>query len=281
MRPRPLDHAGVAGAPAKGLRADRIHVRHEGGDRDVLRDVSVQLEPGEILALVGPNGSGKSTLLAALAGELAPQRGSVTLDGIACHRYPRRRFARRVARLPQEPQAPAGLSVLELVRLGRFAHRALLEPLHAADERRAWWAMRRLEIDDFAARPVASLSGGERRRAWLAMVLAQGAEILLLDEPTSALDLLHEWEILALLAEINRSEGIGMIVSLHDLSHAARIAHRSLVLHRGRVYDVGRPEVCLAPDLLRDVFQVDACLVGEDADRRIHVKGRALPLRSL
>ena len=265
----------------KGLRAERIHVRHEGGDRDVLRDVSMHLEPGEILALVGPNGSGKSTLLAALAGELTPHRGTVTLDGEPCHRIHRRRFARRVARLPQEPQAPPGMTVRELVRLGRFAHRSLLAALQVEDEGRVQWAMRRLEIDDFASRPVMTLSGGERRRAWLAMVLAQGAAIVLLDEPTSALDLLHEWEILELLREINREEGISVVVSLHDLAHAARIAHRSVVLHRGRVYDVGPPDVCLDPDLLRDVFRVEAELVGADGDRRIVVKGRGLPIRSL
>lgn len=265
----------------KGLRAERIHVRHEGGERDVLRDVSVHLEPGEILALVGPNGSGKSTLLAALAGELAPHRGAVSLDGEPCHRMARRRFARRVARLPQEPQAPPGMLVRELVRLGRFAHRSPLAALGLEDEGRVQWAMRRLEIDDFASRPVMTLSGGERRRAWLAMVLAQGAGIVLLDEPTAALDLLHEWEILELLREINREEGISIVVSLHDLAHAARIAHRSVVLHRGRVYDMGPPEVCLDPDLLRDVFRVEAELVGEDADRRILVKGRGLPIRSL
>ncbi len=265
----------------KGLRAERVHVRHDGADRDVLRDVTVSLEPGEILALVGPNGSGKSTLLATLAGELVPHKGTATLDGVACHRVPRRTFARRVARLPQEPQAPPGLTVRELVRLGRFAHRSPIAPLRAEDEHRVQWALRRLEIDDFASRPVMSLSGGERRRAWLAMVLAQGAQMLLLDEPTSALDLLHEWEILELLVELNREEGIAIVVSLHDLAHAARIAHRAVVLHRGRIYDVGPPEVCLDPDLLRDVFRVEAALIGDGADRRIHVKGRGLPVRSL
>jgi iron complex transport system ATP-binding protein len=263
------------------LRAERVHLRHAGAERDSVRDVSLAVEPGEVLALVGPNGSGKSTLLAGFARDLVPRSGRVLLDGRDVWKLPRRAFARAVARLPQDPAYPEGLRVEALVATGRYAHRGALLPLGPADRRAIREALGALDLADLRLRAVETLSGGERRRAWLAMVLAQGAGTLLLDEPTASLDVRQQWEVLLLLGRLNRERGTTLVVSLHDLEQAAAVAQRVAVLHRGRLYDVGAPERCIRPEMLRDVFGVDADVSKDDGFLRIRVRGPADPLRSL
>jgi iron complex transport system ATP-binding protein len=263
------------------LEAQRIHARPPAGEHDVLRDVSLSVRAGEILALLGPNGSGKSTLLAVLGGELAPRQGHVLLDGADVRRMPRRRFAQRVARLPQEPACPEGLSVGALVASGRHPYRGLLAPLGADDRRAIGSALSAMGLSDLAHRPVERLSGGERRRVWLAMVLAQETELLLLDEPTAALDLRQQWEVIDLLARISRERGVGVLAALHDLEQAAALAQRVAVMQRGRIYEVGPPERCLREETLRDVYQVDARVSKEDGALRLRVRGPADPFRSL
>jgi iron complex transport system ATP-binding protein len=263
------------------LWAERVHLRHPGADRDSVRDVSLEVHAGEVLALVGPNGSGKSTLLAGFARDLPPRSGRVLLGGGDVWRRPRRAFARAVARLPQDPGCAEGLRVEALVESGRYAHRGALLPLGPGDRRAVREALAALDLGELRLRAVETLSGGERRRAWLAMVLAQGAGALLLDEPTAALDVRQQWEVLLLLGRLNRERGTTLVVSLHDLEQAAALAHRVAVLHRGRLYDVGPPERCIGPEMLRDVFGVDADVTQEDGRLRVRVRGPADPLRSL
>jgi iron complex transport system ATP-binding protein len=263
------------------LRAERVHLRHVSAERDSLRDVSLAARRGEVLALVGPNGSGKSTLLAALARDLEPRSGRIWIGDTDAWRLSRRAFARSVARLPQDPVCPEGMRVEALVTTGRYARRGPLLPLTAEDRRAVRDAVAALDLADLRQRPVETLSGGERRRAWLAMVLAQGAEILLLDEPTAALDVRQQWEVMLLLGRLNRERGVTLVVSLHDLELAAALAHRVAVLHRGRLYDVGAPEQCIRSEMLRDVFGVDAEVTKEDGLLRVRVHGPADPLRSL
>jgi iron complex transport system ATP-binding protein len=256
-------------------------VRHRGSERDALRDVSLELVRGEVLALVGPNGSGKSTALAALARSLPPRAGSVQLDDRDVWRWSRRGFARRVARLAQSPACPPGLRVEELVESGRHARRAWLAPPTPADRAAVREALRLLDLLDLRRREVERLSGGERRRAWIALVLCQQAEVLLLDEPTAALDLRHQQEVLALLARLNREHERTIAVVLHDLEQAAALAHRVAVMHRGRLYEVGPPERVIREEMLRDVYGVDARITKEDGHMRLRVLGPADPVRNL
>lgn len=260
---------------------ERVHLRHPGADRDAVRDLSLQVHAGEVLALVGPNGSGKSTLLAGLGDEIRPEQGTVRFDGQELRRIGRRALARRVARLPQEPAAPEGLRVEELVRGGRHPHVGAFSRYAGSDERAIREALRAMDLLDLVRRKLETLSGGERRRAWLAMVLAQEPEVLLLDEPTTALDLRHQWEVLDLVARVNRDRGVTVVLSLHDLEQAVAHAHRVAVIHRGRLYDVGPPEECLSEETLRDVFGVDARVEKQDGAIRIRVLGPGDPLRNL
>ena len=263
------------------LRAHRVTARHPGTDRDVLRDVSVEVRPGEILAFLGPNGSGKSTLIGVLAGHIEPRSGHVELEGRPIRSMRKRAFARRVAHLPQDPSGPEGLTVASLVMGGRHPHLGLLGVERSEDRRAVRIALEAMDLADLAQRPLERLSGGERRRAWLAMTLAQGADVMLLDEPTNALDLRHQWEVLETIARVARERGISVVAAIHDLEQAARVAHRVAVLHRGRLYEVGGPERCLREDMLRDVFGVDARVEKTDGVWRLAVNGPADPVRSL
>ncbi len=263
------------------LAAERVHLRHTGAEHDAVRDVILEVRAGEIVALVGPNGSGKSTLIAGLARELRPRAGWVRFEGGDAFRIPRRRFAQRVALLPQEPACPEGLTVEALVGHGRHPHVGAFAARTAHDERAVRRALAAMDLADHRRRKVETLSGGERRRAWLAMTLAQETDILLLDEPTTALDLRHQWEVLALLARANQERGLTVVVSLHDLEQAAWLAHRVAVMHRGRVYAAGEPARCLTEETLRDVFGVDSRVTKEDGSLRVRAQGPADALRSL
>lgn len=263
------------------LEADRVVLRHPGADRDAVRDVALRVAEGEIVALIGPNGSGKSTLLGGLGREIRPRSGCVRFAGEDAFHVPRRRFARRVARLPQDPACPEGLRVEDLVRHGRHPHVGAFAPHGPADARAVRAALAAMDLLDLRTRKLETLSGGERRRAWLAMVLAQEADLLLLDEPTAALDLRHQWEVLELLARANRERGLTLVVSLHELEQAASLCHRLAVMHRGRLYSAGPPEQCLGEEMLRDVFGVEARVHKEDGVLRIRVRGPGDPLRSL
>ena len=264
-----------------GLRLRGVHVRHPTTDRDAVRDLALSVRAGEILALVGPNGSGKSTALAACGRTLAARLGTVELDDQEVGALSTRVFARRVARLPQQPVCPEGLTVGDLVRGGRYAHRRLLEPLAEHDLAAARTAMRAVDVLDLRHRSMETLSGGERRRAWLAMVLCQEAPLLLLDEPTAALDLRHQRELLALLRRLREERGVTMVVVLHDLEQAAWLADRVAVLHRGRLYAVGPPAEAIREDTLRDVFGVAARVTTDAEGLAIRILGPRDPLRFL
>jgi iron complex transport system ATP-binding protein len=275
----------LVAAPSSGdepaLRARGLHVRHRKAEHDAVRDLDLTVRSGEILALVGPNGSGKSTALAALGRGIVAREGRVLLAAGDIWKKTARAFARHVARLPQSAEAPEGLAVSELVASGRHAHLPFLRSLGPEDLAAMREALRAVDVLDLRTRKVETLSGGERKRAWLAMVLCQQAPILLLDEPTAALDLRHQHELLALLKDLNRTRGMTIVVVLHDLEHAAYVADRVAVLHRGRLYDVGPPDECITASMLQDVFGVEARVTTEDGGLAVRVLGTADPGRAL
>jgi iron complex transport system ATP-binding protein len=241
----------------------------------VIHDLDLEVRRGEIVALVGANASGKSTLLAALGRALTPRAGSVRLHGADLFQLGRRAHARRVARLPQEPTCAAGLTVESLALLGRHPHGPPLAGPSAADRVRVEEALRELRILELRGRKVESLSGGERRRAWLALVLAQDTELLLLDEPGAGLDLRHRFELLELLRRVNRERGVTIVCALHELDDAARVADRVAVLAKGRLVAFGPPRESLTPEVLRAAFGVEARLRWEDDGLSLRVTGSA------
>lgn len=224
----------------------------------IIRALDVTIPAGQITALVGPNGCGKSTLLRGIARLLAPRGGAAYLDGKAIHRIPTRELAKELGILPQGPVAPEGLTVRELVAQGRYPHQSWFQQWAAEDERAVAKALAITDMQTLADRPVDALSGGQRQRAWIAMTLAQETAIILLDEPTTFLDLAHQIEVLHLLEWLNREAGRTIVMVVHDLNHATRYAHHLVALRDGQVAAAGPPSAVVTPELLRDVFGVEA-----------------------
>ncbi|MDA0270990.1 MAG: ABC transporter ATP-binding protein [Chloroflexi bacterium] len=217
------------------LEARDIRVRI--GERALVDGVSLTLMPGEVLGLVGPNGAGKSTLLRAITGDRKAE-GEVAVSGRPLRAIPRRDLFRMMAVVQQLPEAPPAITVRELTLLGRFPHLGLLGRESAHDQQIADASIVRAGCEAFADRPLATLSGGERRRAFIARALAQEPRLLLLDEPTANLDAEAQAEVLGLLRRL-ATEGVGVLVVLHDLSYAAAYCDRLMLLHHGRLMAEG------------------------------------------
>ncbi|MFF0821854.1 MULTISPECIES: ABC transporter ATP-binding protein [Micromonospora] len=221
--------------------------------RTVCRDVSLRVAEGSFTVFIGPNGCGKSTLLRTVARVLRPSEGRVAVLGRDVRGYSRRQYARTVGLLPQGIEAPAGMTVTDLVLRGRHPHRSPLSRWTAQDEQAVSSALDVTGTTGFGDRILAELSGGQRQRAWLAMLLAQDTPILLLDEPTTYLDIAHQYEVLDLLADLHAG-GRTVVAVLHDLNQAARYATDLVVLRGGHVAETGHPATVLTPDLVADVF---------------------------
>lgn len=217
------------------------------GRHVAVRGVHVDIHVGEWLAVLGPNGAGKSTLLRAVAG-LSPHTGVITLpNGKAPG-------AADIAVMPQSPMLPEGMSVVEYVLLGRTAHLGWLARESRSDHHIVDSVLHRLGLADFAHRMVLDLSGGEAQRVVVARSLAQQTPILALDEPTSALDLGHQVQVLELVDDLRRRDGLSVVAAMHDLTTAARFADRLLLMHHGEVVASGAAEDVLRPEILSEVY---------------------------
>ncbi|MFO7904504.1 MAG: ABC transporter ATP-binding protein [Pirellulaceae bacterium] len=225
-------------------------------NRRVLEDLSLDVQPGEVLALLGPNGSGKTTLLRTLARLLAPQKGSVVLHEQDIWAMRADESARQVALTPQTERRDWPLSVEESVALGRAPHRGWLLPFTEDDRNRVERALHCTGLTELRHRPIPELSGGEWRRMVLARALAQGAGVLLLDEPTAGLDLKYQVDILHLVRGLAAAEGLMVVLTLHDLNHAALYADRIAVLSEHTLIAVGSPEEVLTADSISRTFGI-------------------------
>ena len=226
----------------------------------IIRDLSVSIPEKKITTVIGPNGCGKSTLVKTIARILQVRCGSVFLDGKAIHTQDTRELAKQLAVLPQSADAPAGLTVAELVSYGRFPYRRGMGTLSRTDYEYVRWAIDVTGLGGLKDRPIGTLSGGQRQRAWIAMALAQGTGIVVLDEPTTYLDMAHQLEILLLLQRLNREEGRTIVMVLHDLNHASRFSDFLIAMRDGRVVATGTPKEVMTCENLRRGFQIDADL---------------------
>ena len=236
------------------IRARDLQVRYPGQPAPAVQGVDLQLDPGELVAVVGPNGSGKSTLLHALVGSRPLSGGSVRLCDRPIETWSPRELARTVAVVLQREETLFPLRVGETVGLGRYPH---LGPLAAAGERDhavVEAAMRQADVLNLASRRTDTLSGGEWQRVRIARALAQEPRLLLLDEPTAALDVRHEMEVLELVRRL-ADQGLAALLVTHHLNLAARYADRMVLLNRGQLAGVGRPATVLTPPRLQQVFE--------------------------
>lgn len=231
------------------------------GDTIIINELDLKIPTGQITVIVGANGCGKSTLLSSLARLLKPKSGQVLLSGEGIDALSTKEVAKRLAILPQGPIAPDGLTVLQLVKQGRYPHQSWLKQWSREDEKVVKQVLAATKMEDLVDRNVNSLSGGQRQRAWLAMSLAQQTGIILLDEPTTFLDLAHQIEILDLLFELNEVEDRTVVMVLHDLNLACRYAHNIVAIQDKKIYAQGRPEDIVTREMVRNVFNLECEIV--------------------
>lgn len=258
--------------PVPGLHAEEVSVDLAG--RRVLSRVGFRTRPGTITALVGPNGSGKSTLLRCLFGAQRVADGRVLLDGEPLGSLPVRTIASRIAVLTQEHPAADGLTVDDVVALGRLPHQRSFGRISATDRTIITSAMDCTGTTALRHRELANLSGGERQRVMLARALAQQPEYLLLDEPTNHLDIRHQLELLHLVKEL----GVTTVVALHDLNLAGTWCDAVVLLRKGQAIASGRPSDVLTSQRCGNVFEVAVTTLTDAADDqpflRFSLKGR-------
>lgn len=253
------------------LIANNLHVRL--GDKAVLAGVSARFAAGDVTAVVGPNGAGKSTFLGCLAGLRAPDAGDVTLDGAPVLDMPGRIRAQSIAVLPQNPEIAWSVDARTLVGLGRTPYIGA-RGLTREDDEAVGRALAATQTTALAHRNVTTLSGGERARVLIARALAGAPQWLLADEPLTGLDPGHQLDAALLLKRLAKDEGRGVIVTLHDLHMALRIADRILVLAEGQVLADAPAAEALTPAVLAQAYNVDARFTPGETGPLIEIIGK-------
>ncbi|MFC6724640.1 ABC transporter ATP-binding protein, partial [Halobium palmae] len=240
------------------LRAEELAIGYPTTDEPVVEVEKLVIPAGEVTALVGPNGSGKSTLLRTIAGQMDAERGTVVLDGEEIQQFGTKELARKLGLLSQENQSPGSVTVEELVYHGRYPHRGFFDSPSDADAAAVDRAIDLAGVEHLRDQEVGNLSGGQKQLVWIAMVLAQETDVLLLDEPTTFLDLRHQLRVMEVVRELNRERGVTVAVVLHDIGQAARFADNLVAMKDGEPYDWGPPRRVVDEALLREVFGVEA-----------------------
>jgi iron complex transport system ATP-binding protein len=262
-------------APASEFTGEELVISYPSTEASVIDGESIRIPPGEVTALVGPNGSGKSTLLKGLADQLVPDEGTVRLDGEDVQSLSTKELARKLGLLSQENVAPDNITVEQLVQHGRYPHRGFLESLGEEDVRAIDRAISLAGIEHLRDREVGSLSGGQKQLVWIAMVLAQDTDVLLLDEPTTFLDLHHQLEVMDIVETLRDDSDVTVVLVLHDIDQAARYADHVVALKDGSIYDRGPPEEIITEELLAEVFRIEAVVEPSEQGPRFE------PLRAL
>jgi len=226
-------------------------------DKAIVKNVSLTIPDGKIVALLGPNGCGKSTLLKAMARILSPMEGEIHWQGKNLLKEVSRYLATQLALLPQTQPIPEGIKVKDLVAYGRSPYTGFWGRLNANDNKVITDVMNKVGVTELAEQLVSELSGGQRQRVWLAMTLAQDTPYLLLDEPTTYMDLSHQVELMDLFKSLNQS-GKTIVTVLHDINQAARYCDHLIVMKDGEIITQGEPETVLTKDMLKSVFSLNA-----------------------
>jgi iron complex transport system ATP-binding protein len=227
-------------------------------NKKIIEHLSVKIPEGKITSLIGPNGSGKSTLLKSFTRLLPVTKGNVSVDDRPIASYHPKELAKKIALLAQSSESPLGMTVEEVVSYGRYPYQ---KPFHGIDEQdiaAVDWALEATGLKAFRSRELATLSGGQAQRVWIAMALAQETDILILDEPTTFLDPAHQLEILHLLSEINQMKQTTILMSIHDINHASRFSDYLLGLKEGELIVEGTPKEVITKHWMKELFEIDA-----------------------
>lgn len=250
--------------PASSIESPLIRIEgltHAYTTEPVLKNVSLEIQPGEFTAVIGPNGSGKTTLLKLMGGILPSAVGSVIFKNNDLHTIKRKELARAVAWIPQEHPMVFPFNVMEVVLMGRHPYQTALTFESNRDYEIARQALAQTQTLDFADRKFNEISGGEKQRVMLASALAQEPEAMILDEPTAALDLKYQIEILTILKNLNEQKGMTVLLAMHDLHLASKFCKRLILLSNGEVAGDGSPQQVLKKELLEKVYDIGIRIV--------------------
>ena len=227
-------------------------------DKLVVKNLSLKFPKNKVIALIGPNGCCKSTTLKAVARLLKPKQVQSPIKVRIFGKKPKE-YAQELAFLPQQHLVPEGIKVRELIAYGRSPYLNLWGKLSQKDEELVNWAMAQTQTTELAEQLVSDLSGGQQQRVFLAMTLAQDAELVLLDEPTTYLDLNRQAELMGMMRQMQQN-GKTVITVLHDLNQACRYCDYLIVMKKGAVMAQGTPDEVMTEELLKDVFDLDVII---------------------
>jgi len=236
------------------LKVDNLNFSY--GEREILKNLTLEVKKGDFLGILGANGAGKSTFFKLLSGVLTPESGDIFLQTRPIKDFSRLELARKMAVVPQEPPGDFPFTCREFVMMGRFPYLGFLGSETDHDRELVEQALNKTQTLPLADRRLNQLSGGERQRVTLARALAQEGELLLLDEPTSHLDIAFQLNTLEILRDINRNKGVSVVIILHDLNLAARFCRNLLLLKGGKIFASGSPKIVLTRENLETVFRV-------------------------
>jgi len=226
----------------------------------VVKDVTFQVMPGEMVGLIGPNGCGKSTIIKAISRVISPYSGRIFVDGKDVSKMPWGDLARLLGVVPQMPLLPSAFTAFEVVLMGRNPHLGLLQYEGARDLAITWQAMERTATQSLAERRVGELSGGEIQRIVIARVLAQEPKSILLDEPTANLDISHQVVILDLIKNLCLENNLAVVIALHDLNLASQYCDRLVLINNGQVHDQGTPREVINSRNIKEVYGAEGCV---------------------
>lgn len=248
------------------LRASKITVAYQ--EKKIITDLSVTFKANKITTIIGANGCGKSTLLKALTRIWPLEKGSVFLDKKPLLILDTKEIAQKIAFLPQAPKLATATKVYDLVSYGRYPYQKGFGRLSADDQQKIEWALELTKTKHLRDQLVEDLSGGQRQRVFIAMTLVQDTDIVVLDEPTTYLDMNHQLEIMEILQKLNKEENKTIIMVLHDLNLAARFSDEMLAMKKGQLICQGTVPEVMTPQVLRDVFEIDAQLIKDESTGR-------------
>ncbi len=224
--------------------------------KNVLQDINLIIETGEFIGIIGPNGAGKSTILRIVAGILKKFSGSLRIMGRDIKTIRQRELAQIVGFVPQETHFQHNYLVEDIISMGRYPYLEPFQHFKKEDIETVEWAIAKSGLNELRKRPVNSISSGERQMVVIGRALVQKPQILLLDEPTSHLDIQHQVAIMKLLKDLNQ-HGMTIVIVNHDLNVASQFCEKLVLLHRGRIYKIGTPEMIIDKELLMDVYGVE------------------------
>lgn len=236
----------------------------------LLKSVNCTIKKGQVTTIIGPNGSGKSTLLGVLSRNYAPQSGQVLLDGKEISHYKAKEFAKKLAVVHQQNEAPEDMTVEKLTSFGRLVYKSFFFREAEQDEEAIEWALSCTNLQAKRYQTLGQLSGGERQRVWIAMALAQKTQILFLDEPTTYLDIFYQYEILELVRTLNSSYGLTIVMVLHDINQAIRYSDQLIVMKEGEAILHGKPEDVLSVEMFKAVYGVNV-IMRQDPETGLYI----------